>query len=366
MAEILNKPDLSNFITLSDIDSEKLTWKVYSTINDLPDAASNHGMIAHVHSEGAVYFSHGGTWNKLRNQNSTISYSSLTDKPSIPEKGDDDSTTSTEKYWSSSKISGEILGLISDGSKKTNKTYSSTKTDTRYFANWSDKVTSLTKIPTAYKQAGDRSGLISVSVGTGYVDKGGLFDGVLTKVTGTTAQKNASWDLNSIGFYFTDNGKRAVNEFTVWMREQFVPENITGPPEFVQDDSLSEIVLKIYGNTHPNASVSEEGWKDLNSDCSVTNRTFWMSQAVACKSYYRKAWDATNSVMATDLVQGWVFRAVSNMDNYASYRLEVQGIQGSVGLKCKQIYQITLDYKNMYELDYIEPITGGHQPPPQG
>lgn len=32
-----------------------------------PDATVNHGAVAHSHADGAMYFAHGGTWNKLAN-----------------------------------------------------------------------------------------------------------------------------------------------------------------------------------------------------------------------------------------------------------------------------------------------------------
>ena len=32
-----------------------------------PDATTNHGAVAHSHADGAMYFAHGGTWNKLAN-----------------------------------------------------------------------------------------------------------------------------------------------------------------------------------------------------------------------------------------------------------------------------------------------------------
>ena len=40
---------------------------VYSATTDLPSATDNHGMIAHVHGEGAMYFAHGGNWVELAN-----------------------------------------------------------------------------------------------------------------------------------------------------------------------------------------------------------------------------------------------------------------------------------------------------------
>lgn len=41
---------------------------VYSATSDLPSATNNHGMIAHVHGEGAMFFAHGGNWVELANK----------------------------------------------------------------------------------------------------------------------------------------------------------------------------------------------------------------------------------------------------------------------------------------------------------
>ena len=40
---------------------------LYSTFADLPSATDHHGKVAHVHSEGALYFAHAGSWVKLQN-----------------------------------------------------------------------------------------------------------------------------------------------------------------------------------------------------------------------------------------------------------------------------------------------------------
>jgi len=64
---------------------------VYSTTGDLPSATDNHGMIAHVHSEGAMFFAHGGSWVQLANDSDVFSgsYADLTNKPTIPTVGTD-------------------------------------------------------------------------------------------------------------------------------------------------------------------------------------------------------------------------------------------------------------------------------------
>ena len=43
------------------------TQFLYSATSDLPNASTYHGAIGHVHAEGALYFAHGGSWNKLQN-----------------------------------------------------------------------------------------------------------------------------------------------------------------------------------------------------------------------------------------------------------------------------------------------------------
>lgn len=49
-----------------DLGGKKILYSnVYTTLADLPDAASYHGMFAHVHAEGAAYYAHAGNWVKL-------------------------------------------------------------------------------------------------------------------------------------------------------------------------------------------------------------------------------------------------------------------------------------------------------------
>jgi hypothetical protein len=58
-------------LTTSDLDmqgSRVLFANVYSSLADLPSAATYHGMFAHVHSEGAAYYAHDGAWVRLANQ----------------------------------------------------------------------------------------------------------------------------------------------------------------------------------------------------------------------------------------------------------------------------------------------------------
>lgn len=56
---------VSNGTTLDLGIGRILYSNVYQTLADLPDAASYHGMFAHVHSEGAAYYAHAGGWVRL-------------------------------------------------------------------------------------------------------------------------------------------------------------------------------------------------------------------------------------------------------------------------------------------------------------
>ena len=57
------------FVTgLYDAGTSRILYaNVYATLNDLPDAATYHGMFAHVHSTGKGYYSHAGEWRELAN-----------------------------------------------------------------------------------------------------------------------------------------------------------------------------------------------------------------------------------------------------------------------------------------------------------
>ena len=56
-------------VVLGDLEVNGKVYfqNVFSTLADLPNASSHHGMFAHVHSEGAAYYAHNGNWVKLAN-----------------------------------------------------------------------------------------------------------------------------------------------------------------------------------------------------------------------------------------------------------------------------------------------------------
>jgi len=65
----------STQITSTDLDmggNKVLFANVYSTLGDLPNASTYHGMFAHVHAEGKGYFAHGGNWIPLANGDANL------------------------------------------------------------------------------------------------------------------------------------------------------------------------------------------------------------------------------------------------------------------------------------------------------
>ena len=84
-------PDLSSFLTSFDIIDDTtpqlggdldgrgfkvLFANVYQDEEDLPSAATYHGMFAHVHATGKAYFAHAGNWIKLASESDVPSTTS--------------------------------------------------------------------------------------------------------------------------------------------------------------------------------------------------------------------------------------------------------------------------------------------------
>ena len=97
-------------------------------------------------------------------------------------------------------------------------------------------------------------------------------------------------------------------------------------------------MLKVYGSN--DATTATNGtWVHLNS----TAQTVWLHEAIACKSYI---WTQYSQMYP----QGWTFRLTTNMNNYKCYRVQCVGGPGfssSYGL-----YDFTMDYKKIHEVDY--------------
>lgn len=61
-------------LALEELMDEKASkTPIYTDLVDLPSAANVHGMVAHVHNEGKLYFSHAGSWVALCSENDPIS-----------------------------------------------------------------------------------------------------------------------------------------------------------------------------------------------------------------------------------------------------------------------------------------------------
>ena len=87
------------------------TQYLYSSTSDLPSASTYHGAIAHVHAEGALYFAHGGSWNKLANDSTAVNSSSeVTFTRDVHfNRGVE------EKFGSLSGQSGTVIHNLNDG-----------------------------------------------------------------------------------------------------------------------------------------------------------------------------------------------------------------------------------------------------------
>jgi hypothetical protein len=65
------------------ITDAKIIPFYYANQAAFPNASTNHGAIAHSHSDGAMYFAHGGSWNKMANSATTLSGYGITDGLSL-------------------------------------------------------------------------------------------------------------------------------------------------------------------------------------------------------------------------------------------------------------------------------------------
>ena len=74
----------NNLITATG--ANKITF-LYQTLADLPDAATYHGMFAHVHGENASYYAHSGAWVKIADANKSIGMFSDVDFSAVATNG---------------------------------------------------------------------------------------------------------------------------------------------------------------------------------------------------------------------------------------------------------------------------------------
>ena len=93
----------NNLITATG--ANKITF-LYSTLADLPDAATYHGMFAHVHGENASYYAHAGAWVKIADANKSIGMFSDVDLTATPTNGQALVYDSGSQTWKPGTISG--------------------------------------------------------------------------------------------------------------------------------------------------------------------------------------------------------------------------------------------------------------------
>ena len=93
----------NNLITATG--ANKITF-LYSTLADLPDAATYHGMFAHVHGENASYYAHAGAWVKIADANKSFGMFSDVDLTATPTNGQALVYDSGSQTWKPGTISG--------------------------------------------------------------------------------------------------------------------------------------------------------------------------------------------------------------------------------------------------------------------
>ncbi len=93
----------NNLITATG--ANKITF-LYSTLAELPDAATYHGMFAHVHGENASYYAHAGAWVKIADANKSFGMFSDVDLTATPTNGQALVYDSGSQTWKPGTISG--------------------------------------------------------------------------------------------------------------------------------------------------------------------------------------------------------------------------------------------------------------------
>ena len=93
----------NNLITATG--ANKITF-LYSTLAELPDAGTYHGMFAHVHGENASYYAHAGAWVKLADANKSIGMFSDVDLTATPTNGQALVYDSGSQTWKPGDVSG--------------------------------------------------------------------------------------------------------------------------------------------------------------------------------------------------------------------------------------------------------------------
>lgn len=90
------------------ITNDDINWIPYALESDLPGAADNHGMFAHVHDTGKAYYAHAGNWVELANQEDIPTVpsdlSDLTDNTNLLSSSDWPDITNKPNYLGDTSI----------------------------------------------------------------------------------------------------------------------------------------------------------------------------------------------------------------------------------------------------------------------
>ena len=99
----------NNLITATG--ANKITF-LYSTLAELPDAETYHGMFAHVHGENASYYAHAGAWVKIADANKSFGMFSDVDLTATPTNGQALVYDSGSQTWKPGTISVAAVAAV--------------------------------------------------------------------------------------------------------------------------------------------------------------------------------------------------------------------------------------------------------------
>ena len=163
--------ELTSLSASGSITADKILYSnVYSTEGELPDAATYHGMFAHVHGTGKGYFSHSSAWHKLIDETSSDT--------------DDLSEGSTNQYFTTARARASVSATGSLSYNQSTGVFSFTQGNTDTVAEGSTNL--------YYTDTRVRSVLTADSIANQtYVDQAEA-DAISTAAADATSKANAA------------------------------------------------------------------------------------------------------------------------------------------------------------------------------
>jgi hypothetical protein len=147
----------NRYLTDIDVDGKVYFKNIFSTLSDLPSATTYHGMFAHVHSEGAAYYAHGGNWVKLANYSDlagSANNSIITLTAGTGLSGGGDFTTD--------QSTNETITVDLDNTAVTPGTYGDANNTPQITIDQQGRITSATSITTAGSGGGGGGSALSI------------------------------------------------------------------------------------------------------------------------------------------------------------------------------------------------------------